>query len=79
MEVFEGTPDTLYKYRIWSNEYHQKILTHQQVFLSSPAGLNDPFDASLPFRYDPLEMTPENITRKLLATGRAVLRSLYIY
>lgn len=70
MKLFEGTPETLYKYRIWSNKYHQKILTDREVFLSSPAGLNDPFDASLPFRYDPKEMTPENITRKLLATGR---------
>jgi hypothetical protein len=47
-----------------------KLLTERSVFLASPANLNDPFDASLPFRYDPSEMTPENIFKKLIEVGR---------
>ncbi|MBS7565309.1 DUF2971 domain-containing protein [Mucilaginibacter sp. Bleaf8] len=63
-------PATLYKYRIWSEPYHQKIITEQQVFLASPANLNDPFDASLPFRYDPAELTEDNIFLKMMEVGK---------
>ncbi|MDB5146730.1 MAG: hypothetical protein JWQ57_750 [Mucilaginibacter sp.] len=66
----DSIPKILYKYRQWSDSYHQRMLTDNEVFLASPANLNDPFDASLPFRYNPQEMTPENITAKLLETGR---------
>ena len=66
----EPMPQILYKYRVWSDQYHQKIITEQQVFLASPAKLNDPFDASLPFRYDETELSPENIFLKLVEVGR---------
>lgn len=68
----QDIPKTLYKYRVWGDPYHQRLLTHKEVFLASPANLNDPFDASLPFRYDPSEMTPANITKKLLEQGRDI-------
>ncbi|ASU34260.1 DUF2971 domain-containing protein [Mucilaginibacter xinganensis] len=70
MKYLDNIPDTLYKYRVWSDDYHKRLLNNNEVFFASPANLNDPFDASLPFRYDPKEMIPENITRKLLETGR---------
>lgn len=66
----EQIPKILYKYRQWNNEFHKHLLTDNEIFLASPANLNDPFDASMPFRYDPKEMTPENITQKLLTQGR---------
>lgn len=70
MKQLENIPKILYKYRNWGDDYHKRVLTSNEVFLASPANLNDPFDASLPFRYDVAEMTPENITKKLLITGR---------
>lgn len=70
MKCLDGIPQTLYKYRSWSQPYHQKLLTENQVFLASPANLNDPFDASLPFRYNPEDMTEENIFKKLIELGK---------
>jgi hypothetical protein len=70
MPEIQQMPKTLYKYRVWSEPYHQKIISEQQVFLASPANLNDPFDASLPFRYNQAELTPENIFRKLIEVGK---------
>ena len=70
MKYLEGIPETLYKYRSWDSKYHQSLLTENEIFLASPANLNDPFDASLPFRYDQAEMTPENVFRKLVEIGK---------
>jgi hypothetical protein len=70
MENLGNIPKILYKYRSWGDPYHQRLLKDREVFMASPANLNDPFDASLPFRYDPTEMTPDNITKKLLQQGR---------
>ena len=72
MNFLEDIPKTLYKYRIWSDEYHKRLLTEREIFLASPANMNDPFDASLPFRYDPALLTKENITKKLLDQGRKI-------
>jgi len=49
-------PPVLYKYRDWSNPQHQDLLTHQQVWLSSPANLNDPLDVRIPLRFLPEEV-----------------------
>jgi hypothetical protein len=49
-------PRILYKYRDWSNLQHRKLLTHQQVWLSSPANLNDPLDVRIPLRFLPEEI-----------------------
>jgi hypothetical protein len=37
-------PEIVYKYRQWSNDYHKRLLTQQEAYLSSPKDLNDPFD-----------------------------------
>lgn len=66
----DGIPKTLYKYRTWTDSYHRRVLTDAEVFLASPANLNDPFDASLPFRYSKDEMTPENIFKKLIEVAK---------
>jgi len=44
-------PETIYKYRDWSNEFHKSILTKNEVFLSPPLGFNDPFDCRIPNNY----------------------------
>lgn len=40
----ENYPDTIYKYRSWSNEFHKNILTKGEIYLSAPMHFNDPFD-----------------------------------
>ena len=70
MKYLEGIPETLYKYRSWGQKFHKSLLTQNEIFLASPANLNDPFDASLPFRYKQEELTPENIYKKLIEVGR---------
>jgi hypothetical protein len=41
-------PKIVYKYRDWRNKYHRRILTQQEIFLSSPSEFNDPFDCRIP-------------------------------
>ncbi len=47
-------PETLYKYRCWSEECHRRLLTNNEIFFSSPKHFNDPFDSTIPVRYDKL-------------------------
>lgn len=44
----ENYPDIIYKYRSWSNPFHQNILLKNEVFLSAPKYFNDPFDFRVP-------------------------------
>lgn len=48
-------PKTLYKYRSWSNNYHRKILTDNELYLASPSDFNDPFDCRIPNNYGLLD------------------------
>lgn len=41
----------LYKFRSF-DENHLRLLTHNELFFSSPANFNDPFDSRIPIRYD---------------------------
>lgn len=74
--MFDLLPKTFYKYRDWYNDYHKMILTENQIYFSSQNGFNDPFDASIPFRYDEAEMTSENIFKKFYETGREMMPHL---
>lgn len=58
-------PKILYKYRDWSDEDHKKILTHNEIWISSPKQFNDPFDCALPFKYNREDLTEANIYLKL--------------
>ncbi len=40
-------PEKVYKYRDWSDSYHQKVLKNNEVFMSSPKLFNDPFDCRI--------------------------------
>lgn len=42
--IMKDTPEIIYKYRNWTSEFHKKVLTENQLFLSSPSDFNDPFD-----------------------------------
>jgi hypothetical protein len=42
----------VYKFRNWGNEHHKKLLTDNIIHFASPSSFNDPFDSTIPFRYD---------------------------
>ncbi|WP_330746979.1 DUF2971 domain-containing protein [Chryseobacterium sp. CP-77] len=76
MQYLGDIPDILYKYRDWSDDYHKKVITENQLFLSSRRRFNDPFDSSIPYRYDENELTPENIFLKLREIEKKINPSL---
>lgn len=41
----------IYKYRDWSNDFHKKWLTKNEIFFSSPNSFNDPFDCRIPTNF----------------------------
>lgn len=45
-------PELLYKYRRWDNQNDRRLLTHNEIFFSSPRRFNDPFDFGIPLRFD---------------------------
>lgn len=57
-------PQVLYKYRNWADDYHQRIITHQEIYLAHPSSFNDPFDGNIPIRWDLL--TYEDCLKKNL-------------
>ncbi|WP_026709284.1 DUF2971 domain-containing protein [Flavobacterium frigidarium] len=46
-QIFDKYPRTVYKYRNWEDNYHKKILTDNEIFLSPPNLFNDPFDCRI--------------------------------
>lgn len=55
--MVEKYPSILYKYRVWENNYHKRILTEDEMFFASSEDFNDPFDCAVPIRYDALKGT----------------------
>ncbi|MCH7827844.1 MAG: DUF2971 domain-containing protein [Bacteroidetes bacterium] len=45
-------PEFIYKYISWDKEYHKKIILENKIFFSSVKKFNDPFDSTIPLRYD---------------------------
>lgn len=72
MEFLGKIPDTLYKYRVWEDNYQKRFLTDNELYFASADQFNDPFDASLPLKYDEAELTKENIIKKLVILGRGM-------
>lgn len=48
----EQIPAILYKYRDWTNKFHQKLITNQEIYFPKPSEFNDPFDGNIPVRWD---------------------------
>ncbi len=44
-------PESLYKFRAW-DDYGKSAIVNREIYFSSPADLNDPFDCRIPVRYD---------------------------
>jgi hypothetical protein len=58
-------PNILYKYRDYKNAYNRKTLFEFELFLATTSMFNDPYEGSIPFTYDPKDLTPENIFLKM--------------
>lgn len=51
-EVRAGAPPMVYKFRTWEDENHQRMITHNEAWMSHPFGLNDPYDVRPPYRFN---------------------------
>lgn len=51
MEIVE-LPRYLYKFITWDKLYHRKIVLDNEIYFSSVRNFNDPFDSTVPFRYE---------------------------
>lgn len=40
-------PEILYKYRSWTDKYHKRLLTHNEIYFAEPSSFNDPFDCQI--------------------------------
>lgn len=45
-------PEKLYKYRDWTNKFHRRLISHQELYFAKPSSFNDPFDGNIPVRWD---------------------------
>ncbi|MDD3322042.1 MAG: DUF2971 domain-containing protein [Paludibacter sp.] len=61
-------PESIYKYRIWNDDYQKTILTERKVFLAPPTSFEDKKDCKLFVRYD--LMTNSDIYRKYLEMSK---------
>jgi hypothetical protein len=52
-------PPILYKYRNWKDQYHKDLLIKNQLFMSPPSSLNDPFDCRIYENHLKFVNTPE--------------------
>jgi hypothetical protein len=61
--MFEPNPDNhpeiLYKYRNWKDPHHKNLLIKNELFMSPPSWLNDPFDCRIFENYLKFVDTPE--------------------
>ena len=70
-------PNILYKYRTWHNEcdkfqYQKRIITDNELYLSSADQFNDPFDSALPFRYKESDLTHDNLFKRLFENSKKI-------
>lgn len=47
----------IYKFRNWEDDYHKMMLKENIIHFASPNSFNDPFDSTIPFRYDLINKT----------------------
>lgn len=68
LEEITDLPETIYKYRTWTDKWHKTILTKQVVFLAQPTSFEDEKDCRSLRRYDLL--TPKDIWEKYYNLGK---------
>lgn len=74
--TFGEIPAKVYKYRDWGYEYHKRLLTHGEIYLSAPKELNDPFDCGIDIAYHQLKDNPEKELAFTRKTVKNVLNHL---
>ncbi len=52
-------PEKIYKYRNWSNAYHKRLLTHNEIYFSAPSNIDEQHECNLETDYD--SITPQMI------------------
>jgi len=52
LPVLPELPTHLYKFITWEKEYHKRMIEENEIFFTSAKNFNDPFDSSVPLRYD---------------------------
>lgn len=55
-------PEIVYKYRNWTDKFHQEVLRENNLFMASPDYFNDPFDCRISINYRLLD-SPEKIKK----------------
>lgn len=67
----DSLPKTIYKYRDWDNNWHKRLIEHQEIYFPSPLELNDPFDCRFAFDFKDVSH------REILDIHRSDLKKLY--
>jgi len=70
MELLEGIPKVLFKYRDWENEHHRDIVQKNELYFSSMSQFNDPYEGKIPYRYNSEELTPDKIFTKMFSMAK---------
>ncbi|MBS1656124.1 MAG: DUF2971 domain-containing protein [Bacteroidetes bacterium] len=68
-EVAEKAPKIVYKYRHWSDPYHQALLAKGHIWFSHPFDLNDPLDIRPELIFDLDEMNRPEYLQKMIASA----------
>lgn len=67
----DNIPNPMYKYRDWADDFHKRIVIKGEIYLPSQDQFNDPYDATLPFKYKEEDMADSAMVfTKLLELGR---------
>ncbi len=74
MQDYLDKPDTLYKYRDWTNAYQKRILTHNEAYFAFSKEFNDPYDTYLPYTYNDEELSEENLFKKVYDIHKEIFR-----
>jgi hypothetical protein len=70
-EVSAQVPPIVYKYRSWTDPYHQSLLTNREAWFSHPFDLNDPLDVRPDTEFNFEEFKSEEFLKKLLNSAHS--------
>lgn len=69
-EISKYAPTVIYKYRTWTNDFHKRLLTHQEAWFAHPFTLNDPHDIRRPYLLNVDGYNTAAMLQKLWENGR---------
>lgn len=75
--LFDPNPDNhpkiIYKYRNWREDFHKNVILKNEIYLSSPNNLNDPFDCRI---YSNFQKHIDSIENKQLYIKNSISKNL---